>query len=213
MTVPADAAAILDYLDARFEKFEMPCFGNMNIDYLTSRLHVYVSADSWFLLFDALVWWPGYTGLAGMIELVGPGVVGPQGFDNDRTTDPGCVETDDDNTRLEAVIVRGTRIDPAQLTLQVDGELTDDLGFWASVALLDRHRDALLATDAERDVFVPPGFACALVLDEWQHPDFDRLPSRTDTFRALARAIASGDFAAFPASAAPNTQWSNWLPK
>lgn len=208
-----DADSILRYLDTRFEKFEMPCFGNMNIDYVTVRLHVFRSPQHWFLLFDAVVWWPSYTGLAGMIELVGPGAGGPQGFADDRTTEPGSIEVDEADTRVESVVVRGVAVDPATLDVRVDEALTGERGFWACVALLDHYREALLATREEIAAFVPPGFERVLVLDEWQHPDFDCPPSSTDTFRALAHALANDDFAAFPASARPNTHWSNWLPK
>lgn len=210
----ADATAILRYLDERFDKFEMPCLGNMNLDYLTLRLHVYVSPQRhWLLLFDAVVWWPGLGGIAGMIELVGPGVNGKQGFTDDRLTNPAAVETDDDGERVTAIRVRGQAVDPNELDGHMDTEVSEDAGFWASVALLDKHREALLTTAEERAAFVPAGFERKLVLDEWQHPDFDVPPSSTDTFRALALAIANNDFAAFPKSANPNTHWAKWLPK
>ena len=84
---------ILKFLDARFENIEMPCFSNMNIDYVTSQLSVYRNShNSWIILFNSVVWWPSADGLMGMIEIVGPGVVGRQGFDNDRTFIPGIFE-------------------------------------------------------------------------------------------------------------------------
>lgn len=213
MREPTTAAAILDYLDARFEALEMPCLGNMNIDYLASRLHVYTSPDSWFLLFDAVVWWPGLGGIAGMIELVGPGVSGKQGFDDDRLTEPASIAISDDGEAVTSIVVRGRAVAPEELDLRADEAISDDIGFWTGVALLAGHREALLATHQERAAFVPPGFERVLVLDEWQHPDFDCPPSATDTFRALAVAIEKGDFSAFPASSKPNTHWSKWVPK
>lgn len=210
----ADAAAILRYLDERFEKFEMPCLGNMNIDYLTLRLHVFVSAQrEWLLLFDAVVWWPGLGGIAGMIELVGPGVNGRQGFTDDRLTAPATIEISDDGEEITAIVVRGRAVAPDGLEVCADAAISDDIGFWTGVALLAGYREALLTTLQERAAFVRPGFERVLVLDEWQHPDFDCPPSATDTFRALARAIEKGDFSAFPASSKPNTHWSKWVPK
>jgi hypothetical protein len=209
-----DADAILRYLDERFEKFEMPCLGNMNIDYLAVRLHVYTSPQrDWMLLFDSVVWWPGLGGIAGMIELVGPGVDGEQGFSDGRLTEPAKIETDDDGLEVVSVVVRGGEIAPDDLDVRADEEISEDVGFWASVALLAEHREALLTTAQERARFIPAGFERVLVLDEWQHPDFDCPPSATDTFRAIAQAIASNEFAAFPASANPNTHWSKWVPK
>lgn len=45
--------SILGFLDKSFDRLEMPSFGsNMNIDYVSSRLSAYCSADQWLLLFN-----------------------------------------------------------------------------------------------------------------------------------------------------------------
>ena len=134
-------------------------------------------------------------------------------FDDDRLTEPASIATSDDGEAVTSIVVRGRAVAPDELDLRADEAISDDIGFWTGVALLAGHREALLATHQERAAFVPPGFERVLVLDEWQHPDFDCPPSATDTFRALAVAIEKGDFSAFPASSKPNTHWSKWVPK
>jgi len=208
-----DASSISRYLDERFEKFEMPCFSNMNVDYLSSRLSVHVSSDSWILLFNSIVWWPAADGLQGMIEVVGPGVRGVQGFDNDRSTCPGVVETDDSGDEIVAVSVRGRPVELSSLAIEPDFDLQADMGFWTAVALLDDYRESLLASKEEWAPFVPAQFKQVLQLDAWQQPDFDTLPSQTETFSRISSAIASGDFRDCEICAAPNTDWARWLPK
>src|SRR4249919_1327959 len=115
-----DASSISRYLDERFEKFEMPCFSNMNVDYLSSRLSVHVSSDSWMLLFNSIVWWPAADGLQGMIEVVGPGVRGMQGCDSDRSACSGVVETDDPGDEIVRVSVRGRPIELSSLAIAPD---------------------------------------------------------------------------------------------
>ena len=52
-----------------------------------------------------------------MVEVVGTGVVGRQGFDDDRSFVPGYIEVDDDQNIL-SIVVRGEDIDPTSLIIQ-----------------------------------------------------------------------------------------------
>ena len=78
--------------------------------------------------------------------------------------------------------------------------------------LADVAREGVLATADERRTHVPPELDEFLVLDDWHHPDTlnGQRASDTAAFRSLARALASGDVAAYDASEEPNTHWSNW---
>jgi hypothetical protein len=73
-------------------------------------------------------------------------------------------------------------------------------------------RDQVLATPSERRTNVLPEMAEILVLDEWNHPDLvnDQGPSSSETFRQLAKVLASGDVADYQPALAPNTHWANW---
>lgn len=78
--------------------------------------------------------------------------------------------------------------------------------------LAHAHRDAVLATVAERRAHVPEGLPEVLRLDEWHHPDLadDELPSEVDTFRQLALVAATADPGHHRPTEAANTHWSNW---
>jgi hypothetical protein len=78
-------------------------------------------------------------------------------------------------------------------------------------ALLPEHRDLLLASEDELRERVSE-LPVLLRLDEWNHPDLagDELPSESETFRMLARVLASGDSTAYQPSAPANTHWRHW---
>jgi hypothetical protein len=124
---------------------------------------------------------------------------------------------DDDSTvKILSVSVRGRSIPVPTLTIEPRMDLHRDVEFWAAVALVERHRDALLAQPAEVARFFPRGLPPEfLALDDWHHVDVSAgdAPSRSATFQALANAIAAGDPSAYKPTDPPNTHWSNWLPK
>jgi hypothetical protein len=78
--------------------------------------------------------------------------------------------------------------------------------------LLPEHRQALLATDAERRARLREGLPQFLQLDQWYHPDIfsHEFPSETETFVQLADALATGDAARYHPTVPPNTHWRNW---
>jgi len=208
------ASEIIAKFDKHFDAFEIPCFGNMNIDYVGSRLSIYQSEEgNWACAFDSVVWWPAADGLMGMIEIVGPGVIGLQGFDNDRVYDPGHIDQSDDGDTLLSLMVRGESIPKDTIEITPDFGLQGEIGFWASVALHERYREKLLATEEEIQRFLHAGLKLKLRLDAWQHPDFGNPPSKTETFIALSECLARQCFDEFPACKHPNNDWASWLPK
>jgi hypothetical protein len=78
--------------------------------------------------------------------------------------------------------------------------------------LADDAHDDVLATEAERRTHVPQATTEILVLDEWHHPDVvgDERPSSSETFRQLAKVLATGNPAEYRPTMAPNTHWANW---
>jgi hypothetical protein len=78
--------------------------------------------------------------------------------------------------------------------------------------LAAHHRDAVLATDVERRVSVPPELTELLGLEDWHHPDgvAGELPSETSSFRQLARVLATGDTHLYSPDESPNTHWKHW---
>jgi len=87
------------------------------------------------------------------------------------------------------------------------------LVFEACRFLAAEHRDAILATEVERRVNVPPELNLILVLDEWAHPDIavDSIrPSSSETFQQLASVLANGEVSLYKPTSPANTHWSNW---
>jgi len=204
--------SILSFLDNAFQNIEMPCFGNMNIDYVSSRLSTYRSTEKWLLLFNSIVWHPAAEGLETFVEIVGIGVVGKQGFALDRVFVPGCIEVDDDDNIL-SIVVRGENIDPTSLVIQPNYDVQPEYGFWVSVALAEKYKESLLASQTEVKQLIPPGFQHLLTIDEWDHPTWDMPPSRTVAFPRIANVLVTSDPSLWSRVEVPNTHWSHWLPK
>ena len=206
------ASGILKHLDNAFETMSMPMFGNMNIDYVSNRLSAFRVSDDWLLAFNSIVWWPAAEGLMTVVELVGPAVKGKEGFANDRVFTTGVVESDD-NDQITSVTVRDKPIDIHSLGAEFNEDVQPEIGFLASVALLKDHRESLLASPREMAKILPPGIKHLLTIDEWDHPDFDTPPSRTEAFPRIAAVLASGDPSQWRPSKNPNSHWSKWQPK
>jgi hypothetical protein len=204
--------SILHFLDDAFQSIEMPCFGSVNIDYVSSRLSAYRSTNKWLLLFNSVVWCPAAEGLMAMVETVGTGVVGRQGFDSDRAFVPGCIELDEEEN-IVSIFVRDENIDPSGLAIQPNYDIQPEYGFWVSVALAEKYKGSLLASQVEIKQFIPPGFQHLLTVDEWDHPTWDMPPSRTVGFPRIANILVTSDPSLWLPVGVPNTHWSQWLPK
>jgi hypothetical protein len=78
--------------------------------------------------------------------------------------------------------------------------------------LAEVERQAVLATDTERRVSVPPELRQMLLLDDWHHPDLaaGERPGESETFQQLVRVLVTGDVTGYRPSEAPNTHWRNW---
>jgi hypothetical protein len=132
---------------------------------------------------------------------------------------PGEIEIDyaaDQTATVRSISVRGRSVPLSSLTVQEQPHLHTDPGFWIAVALVEQHRDELLATHDEVARFFPRGLPPELlVVDEWRHVDLsgDEKPSQSETFQMLANVIAVGDPSLYKPTEQPNTHWSNWLPK
>ncbi len=207
-----DQNSILNDLDHAFQKIEMPCFGNMNIDYISSCLSAYRSQEQWLLLFNSITWIPAAEGLMTLVEMVGPGVIGQQGFDQNRVFVPGSISLDEDE-RIVSIRVRGADVDPNCLSLQRNNDLHPDCGFWASVALAATHRESLLALRTEVEPFIPLDFRHVITIEAWDHPTWETPPSQTVAFPRLADILVTSDASRWQPVDTPNTHWSHWLPK
>jgi len=74
------------------------------------------------------------------------------------------------------------------------------------------HREAALATEAERRVSILPEMKQILLLDEWHHPDLvnGHAPSQTETFQQIARVLEANDPGLYSNGEPRNNHWKNW---
>lgn len=76
--------------------------------------------------------------------------------------------------------------------------------------LLETHREAFRATEAELQKILGQDLPLFLRLTEWRHPLVDEPPSQVETFSLLAEAIATGRPELYAPTQPSNTHWSNW---
>lgn len=153
-----------------------------------------------------------------MVEIVGPGVFGRQGFDDGQAFGPGFIEFDygknydEEDTKILSIEVRGREIDPTSLVLNTNYNVYNDYGFWVSVALTEKYKESLLASQTEIGRFIPPGFKHLLSIDEWDHPLMcgATLPSQTEAFPRIADVLVAKDSSLWKPVKEPNTHWSHW---
>ena len=205
--------SILAFLDDALERSEMPEFGNMNIDYISSQLTAYRSSDKWLLIFNSVVWWPAVEGLMTIVETVGTGVTGKQGFDDDHAFTPAQYKLDDSEENILSISIRSESINPESLNIDPNYEYNPDYEFWVSVALTEQHKDKLLANHEEMARFIPSDYQHLITLDEWDHPTWEIPASQTETFPRLAEVLVSSDSSRWRPVQTPNTHWARWLPK
>ena len=75
-----------------------------------------------------------------------------------------------------------------------------------------KHRDLVLANDAERTANLPESVELLARFDDWHHPDLvnSEWPSDTPSFRAIAAMLAAEPYDESAITANSNTHWSNW---
>lgn len=203
---------ILEFLDRRFTSIEMPCFGNMNIDYISSRLLAFRDDSRWLILFNSITWCPAGEGLMTILECVGNCVKGNQGFDSDRYLIKGKIQYDEVLNDYQ-VTVRGNPIPLTELNIISRPDLFAEHEPNIAIALLENYREELLANQEEYGVFIPDGLTKVLSLDEWHHPDWDCLPSQTESFPLIAEVLFTGNPDLYKPPKNPNTDWRFWFPK
>ena len=205
-------AQILDFLDRSFGSYEMPCFGNMNIDYISSRLLAFQDDARWLILFNSIVWWPSGQGLTTIVAPIGNCVKGRQGFDNDFCFQTGKIAYNE-LLDLYEVIVRNRDVSLSELNIIAHPHLHSEYELDIAIALLDKYREELLASEDEYRRLIPDGLTEVLRLDEWHHPDWDCPPSQTETFPLIAEVLFTGNSNLYKPPTNPNTVWQLWLPK
>jgi len=203
---------ILDFLDRSFNSIEMPCFGNMNIDYISSRLLAFRDDLRWLILFNSIVWYPSGQGLTTIVAPIGNCVKGKQGFDNDYCFETGKIVYNE-LLDLYEVSIRNRDISLSELNIVAHSHLHSEYEFDIAIVLLDKYREELLASEDEYSVLIPDGLTEVLRLDRWHHPDWGCPPSQTESFPLIAKVLFTGNTDLYKPPKNPNTDWQFWFPK
>jgi hypothetical protein len=200
---------ILGLLDRQFDAIAMPYFGNMNIDYISSRLLAFRDDSRWLILFNSIAWWPSGEGLITILECVGNCVQAKEGFSSLTT---GQIKYDERPNDYH-VTVRGKTIPLSELNIISRPDLFAEYEPNIAIALLDDYREGLLANREEYEKLIPDGLTEVLRLDQWHHPNWDCPPSQTESFPLIAEVLFTGNPDLYKPPTNPNTDWKFWFPK
>ena len=209
---------ILEFLDRSFNEIKIPCLGNLNVDYLSSRLLAFRDEHQWVIMFNSITWCPAGEGLTTIIECVGNCTLQEDNaqhdfhFNNNRYLITGQIKYDEVlNDYL--VTVRDKSIPLTELNIIFRPDLFSEHEPDIAIALLENYREELLANQEEYGVFIPEGLTEVLRLDEWHHPDWDCPPSQTESFPLIAEVLSTGNPNLYKPPSKPNTDWRFWFPK
>lgn len=224
-----NANDILEQLDQCTDDFVFPMLDNGYVYPITVRMNGYSDGVRWALIIEVVghnVRAGGHDGVSNCLHSFGnclgrePGTCnddfisisddGPDGptFDDEF----GYVVRQD----VKSICVRA-KVVPVDLhlaALDENGLLKQDETIAADLfrSLLPSHREEFLATEDELRRFIPLDLPLILRLDEWHHPDLanGHYPSQSETFRLVAKVLASADMSHYKPTKKPNTHWSNW---
>lgn len=208
------ADAILARLDELADAFEFPGFNNVHYTSVDSRLRAYRGQQSWAMLIEELVDWPGAGGIMCTVFGAGSGLTVPAGLlpwvDRPMIEPPDLGEALPDRVRVRDV---ETAIDPAAIErVAVEHAISPTTALL--ITLRETHRDALFHTEDELAGFLHPDQELVLRLEEWRHPDVygGPKPSEEETFSQIADVLETGDRARYRPTLPPNSRdWLSWL--
>ncbi len=211
--------AILDELDQRAENHELPMMDNVNYPFLAGRLNIYRDNHSWAIVFNTLSL--EICSIVAIIDPVGADVKIDQLNENDAFVVVADFESNDETIAAQRVTIRGNEVNIApellaQINVLFEQSRKEDsiTGEWdAAELLIKEYKEKLLPTAEEVARFFPKGLPPLFFsLDEWHHPDLamDELPSSTETFQLIAKAICSGNVGDYASTCEPNTNRRNW---
>ncbi len=233
------AADILRVLDAGCESFRFPALDNGYVYLAAARLSLFRSVTDWAVVFEVFGFSPREGTPSTVIQTFASRLrdrdpperyVTRAAYENYLANHPhdefravyplGQIDWEDaervaENVRHVTLRGRPVRLPELDEYERHGIELVEPGRvhiFEACRYLADIAREDVLATEGERRVSVLPEMQPLLVLEEWHHPDVvaDDRPSRSETFRQLARVLETGDVREYAPPEPPNTHWRNW---
>jgi hypothetical protein len=209
------ATEILKQLDGCAEGYTFPVLDNAYVYPADTRMTLYRDEARWAIVIEVLGFnshMGGTEGIDDALYCFGNCLRRPPGISPGDTL---RLVTDGDSGPLFEK-PDGTAIRKGATDLRIRGRLfpapPSSEGFELLRALVTKHRELLLAADAELQARLPPDLPRLLRLEEWNHPDIadGDLPSESPTFKLLAQVLETGDPVLYRPRRKPNTHWSNW---
>ncbi|WP_343704436.1 hypothetical protein [Chitinophaga sp.] len=227
--MPFTEQEILAQLDAAAANYTFPMLDNGYLFHGDQQLTLFRDSRRWAMLIEIIAWnnrLPGLDGLMTIAYTYGNCINGPAvdndhffGFaaDNELPAFPegsgGCLGPQAHSIRVRNSVIP-IRRDAAHyaargIQLEADGSI-----HYAAFmrGLLPEYARHFWVTRAEIAHKLPADLPEIFTMAAWYHPDVagEELPGHTETFRQLARVLATGKAAAYQPTVLPNTHWANW---
>lgn len=222
---------ILSQLDNCADEFTFPMLDNGYIFPITSKLTAYRDKERWALIIEVVGFnyrGGGHNGISNCLHIFGNCINTKPGTDSANfisltENHNNILSFDEDNEesinpKATELLLRGEKV-----TINHNRDFYINKGIHLgeedkiSIAefmrgLLPEYANDLLATENEIRERIPNDLPIILNLIEWNHPDSAdaELPSRSETFKQIAKVLESGDTNYYKPTLAPNNHWSNW---
>lgn len=221
----------MDQLDQCAKDFTFPMLDNGVIYPVDSRMTVYRDDFRWALIIEVVGFnyrGGGHYGISNCLHIFGNCLDYPPGTNNDNflyftansdegdAFDPEFEEYLNPDTT--SMLIREQKIPinhDFTFYQQLGIELEDPpkIMIWEFLrGLVPVYRKEMLATENEIRTRIPEDLPLFIQLDEWNHIDLadGQMPSQSETFRMIAKAIVSGKITDYRPTVEPNNHWSNW---
>ena len=225
------AKDILAQLNQCAAEFTFPMLDNGYIYLTTTRLSTYRDRRRWAMIIEVVGFnyrGGGHNGINNCLFVYGNCLNYPPGTRNENflriTSDSEQASTFDQeywcylNPEASHFFIRDQKlpiIQNLQYYRQKDIELSEapKITAWEFLrGLLPDYRSSLLATEEEIRQRIPADLPLFIQLEEWGHPDIagEEIPSESETFIQIAKALETGELNCYQPTKAPNTHWTNW---
>lgn len=238
-TASLDEAGILAILDAAASDFTFPVLDNGYIYLAATRLSLYRSSSDWALVIEVFGFSPRagmpdvgiytfgstihhtktssefvtveaydrYLANSAHAEM---SFIHPIAYADDAEHEEDILPGSE--ILLRGVVLQSPSVDELAST-QIEPDNPPNVAVYEMCRWLAAEDRALvLCTEDERRQNVPAGLQQLMQLEEWNHPDIAGgvMPSASETFRQLAKVLATGETAAYRPSEPSNTHWRFW---
>lgn len=222
---------ILKQLDKCAKDFTFPMLDNGYVYPIHSKLGAYRDAKRWALIIEIFGFnyrGGGHDGISNCLHIFGNCINTKPGTDNANFLYITCNNSDNStfdeeyleslNPEAKTMILQGKEINinhnrEFYLNKGIELEEHDKIFVWEFMRGLEpEYNKEFEATEKEIRERLPNDLPKILELIEWNHPDCanSELPSRNETFKQIAKVLATGKADFYKPTNKPNNHWKNW---